>query len=75
MLMSDEKLQGMEFTQLLADQQELLGGTWLESCSIWAPKMVESPTKYPSQQGEQMGKYGKLMFDQWIGGILSPDKP
>lgn len=23
----------------------------LESCSIWAPKMVEAPTKYPSQWG------------------------
>ena len=63
MLMSDEKLQGMEFTQLLADQQEQLGGTWLERCSIWvSPKMVESPTKYPSQWGTD----GKLWeTDVW----------
>ena len=73
MLMSDEKLQGMEFTQLLADQQELLGGSW----RVVAFGLQKWWRHLPNtlHNGEQMGKYGKLMFDQWIGGILSPDKP
>ena len=59
MLMSDEKLQGWRFTQLLADQQELLGGSW-RVVAFGLQKWWRAPTKYPSQwgtDGESMGNW------------------